>query len=206
MRGAEPRKYEGGQPSLPAKGFERLLQRLAPNRDDAGAEFERLRRTLTRFFDWRGAVDPDACADTTLDRVARKLDEGVDVRDLPAFARGVARLVFHEAGRARRLEPLERADAVESSSPDPGSEPSQERVLSQCVDSCLSELEPQGRELVLAYYAEEGRRKIEGRERLARGLGLTANALRSRVQRLRDRLEACITRCATRMGGGPHHE
>ena len=56
-------------------------------------------------------------------------------------------------------------------------------------------MEAASRSLVLAYYEGERGAKIANRRRLAEALGLSDNALRSRVQRLRDRLQTCIERC-----------
>ena len=44
---------------LHATGFARLLARLDPDTHKAGLEYERLRRSLIRFFDWQGATLPD---------------------------------------------------------------------------------------------------------------------------------------------------
>ncbi len=173
----------------PGSGYELLLARLDGDPARAGAEFERLRRTLVKFFGWRGAAWPEDCADDTLDRLARKLEEEVAVLDLPGFALGIARMVLHESARSSaRLVPLEEADP-RAVSPRARPDDSLERHL----DRCLEELPQEGRDLVLAYYAAPGGRgKIENRQRLARELRLSDNALRSRVQRLRDRLEQCV--------------
>ena len=69
-----------------------------------------------------------------------------------------------------------------------------------CLARCLEELPPEGRRLILGYYSVEGRSTIETRKLMAESLGLTENALRSRAQRIRDRLERCIGRCLGRRG------
>ena len=51
-------------------GFDRLLARLDPDPGRAAVEFERLRRTLVKFFDWRNAPAPEDAADETLERLA----------------------------------------------------------------------------------------------------------------------------------------
>jgi hypothetical protein len=76
--------------SITAVGFARLLARLHPDVGEAGHEYERLRRALVKFFDWRGALSPDECADEALDRLARKLDETA-VDDVRNYALGIAR-------------------------------------------------------------------------------------------------------------------
>ena len=174
-------------------GLARLLARLDPDAERAGAEFERLRRALTRFFDWRGADFPDECADESLDRLAARMVEGTEVLDVAAMAHGIARLVLLENYRARG-----RREEIDSDLPDAAPQEAPEEVpLLEHLDACLEGLEGEERDLVIAYYAEPaGRRKIEARQRLAGMLRLTDNALRSRMQRLRDRLEACVRRRA----------
>src|SRR4249919_1835401 len=61
--------------TITAGRFAGLLARLDPDPDRAAAEYERLRRALGKFFDWRGHPAPDECADETLDRLARKLGD-----------------------------------------------------------------------------------------------------------------------------------
>jgi DNA-directed RNA polymerase specialized sigma24 family protein len=177
--------------SGPGSGYERLLDRLGESPGNPEAEFARFRRSLIKFFDWRGADWPEDCADETLDRLARKMEEGVAVLDLTAFARGIAKLVLHEAARSQgRLDPL---DEVEASRAVPPVEANGDEPLAAHLDRCLEALARDAREMVLAYYGSgQGKGKIQGRRRLARSHRLSDNALRSRVQRLRDQLEACV--------------
>ena len=183
--------------SLTAGSLSRLLERLDPNPDGAAHEYERLRRALVRFFDWRGAALPDQCADDTIDRLARRLEEGVAVDDVHSYARGIARLVLLEHRRAPVFAPLNPDAAL----PDPASAGDTDERLRQCFDACLGDLPPDSRSLVVQYYQDERRAKIDNRRRLASALGLSENALRSRVQRIRDRLEACVHACASSRGG-----
>ena len=171
-------------------GFDRLLVRLDRDPQRAATEFERLRRTLVKFFDWRGASSPDDAADETLERLAGKLEEKVEIVDVPAFAHGIARLVLHEVQRSEARHAS--LDEVELAAPEAVDGPVPESLL-RSLRPCLEALPRDGRELLLAYYASgDGAGKIEGRQRLARKHGLSGNALRSRVQRLRDRVEACL--------------
>ena len=182
---------------LTATAFARLLSRLGPDEERAGAAYEHLRRALVDLFTWRGAITPDECADETLDRLARRLEEGVAVDDLARYARGIARHVLLEHWRrvGKPAVPLERVEAAHAAAPEPA-----DATLADCLESCLSRMEPEARDVILGYYLAEGRSRIEGRKRLAASLGVAEGALRNRAQRLRDRLEACITRCAA--GGG----
>ena len=60
--------------------FTRLLNSLDEDRERAGEKYEELRRTLIRFFEWRGAPFPEEHADEALNRVARRLGEGVEIK------------------------------------------------------------------------------------------------------------------------------
>ena len=63
---------------------------------------------------------------------------------------------------------------------------------------CLNELPTESNQLILQYYEDERRVKINNRQAMADRLGIPLNALRSRVQRIRDKLEQCITHCLSR--------
>ncbi len=54
---------------------------------------------------------------------------------------------------------------------------------------------PRSRDLVLQYYREEKREKIEHRKRLASRLGIGLNALRIRACRIRETLYQCVQTC-----------
>ena len=179
--------------SLNAKSLKLLLGRLDPDPERAGQAYEDLRQALLGFFTWRGAPAIEERADETLDRLAAKLEQGQRVDDVRRFARGIARMVLLESWRrpetrAARVEELELERLPAPPEPEP--EP-----LRDCLERCLTELRVGSRDLILRYYVAEGRTKIEGRRRLAEELGVSENGLRSRAQRVRDRLERCISRC-----------
>ena len=183
-----------------------MLARLDADPERAGAAYVELRRALLGLFTWRGALTPEECADETLDRLASRLNEGLQVDDVARFAHGIARLVLLEHWRrpdARRA-PLEDAEPLRSPE-----EPEDDRAH-ECLDRCLEELAPDGRDVILRYYVAQGRNRIDNRKRLAEALGISESALRNRAQRLRDRLEGCIRRCldgeATRKPDEGHSE
>ena len=64
-----------------------------------------------------------------------------------------------------------------------------------CLDRCLDALSAENRELIVGYYREDKQGRIEGRRTLAGRLGLRAEALANRAQRLRDKLEGCVSNC-----------
>jgi DNA-directed RNA polymerase specialized sigma24 family protein len=177
--------------TITPRAFALLLRRLGDDPERGGEGYESLRGALVRFFDWRGAHAPDVCADETLDRLARRLDEDASIEDVRGYAHGIARLVLLEQWRRPRELPSGAADVRLSAAEPPADEDPREA----CFERCLAELPADGRALILEYYAAEGRLKIDGRKRLAAALGLSDTALRNRAQRLRDRLERCIRRC-----------
>ena len=179
--------------AITPEAFARLLQRLDPDADRAAAEYEKLRLALEKFFDWRGSRSPDEGADETLDRLVARLGGEGEVEDVRRFAYGIARLVLLEERRQHARIPMtEHADlsrlsvraATETVDP-----------LHDCFEACLARLPGQARALVLGYYAGEKQAKIDHRQHLAHAAGLSQTGLRSRVHRLRDRLERCAQGC-----------
>ncbi len=180
---------------ITAGALRHLLARLDADGDRAALEYERLRRSLIKFFDWRGVWPPDECADDVLDRLARKLEGGTTVDDVPKYALGIARVVLLE----RRRDPIiiaidEAVDLARRPAVDPSGE---DEGLHDCFDKCLMQLPQDSRALITGYYEGERGAKIANRRRLALSLSLSDNALRSRVQRLRDRLERCVQNCVS---------
>jgi DNA-directed RNA polymerase specialized sigma24 family protein len=165
---------------------------MGPDPEATAREYEVLRTRLLEFFDARRAGSPESLADETLDRVARKLDEGESVRNLRAYLYGVARRVALEAEKLRAREWAASRDlrAV------PGREspePVEARV--DCLERCLRELPAGSRDLIVGYYDDTGLSHLEGRRRLANQMGITYTALKTRAHRIRTRLEACLQTC-----------
>ncbi len=181
----------GPEPDVP---LGRLLDRLRAAGEDAGQAYESLRRLVSRYFEVRGRPDADVLADEVLDRLARRLDQGTDVEDLGAYARGIARLVLLEAERRPRPASID----VEPPAPEPVHD---DEAVHRCLTTCLARLDPEARQQVLAYYTADGRARIDGRRRLAEHLGVSPTALRLRMLRLRVQLEHCILRCRGALPG-----
>jgi RNA polymerase sigma factor (sigma-70 family) len=179
---------------LTERAFVKFLACLDNDLAGAGERYEALREALVKFLDWRGAPSPEDLVDETFNRVARKLDEGEIIQDVPAYCYGVARLVFlqsleHPSNKRGEIEELQLIAA-----PEPKTEVTDMRR--ECLNRCLRELPDEHRKLITEYYRKERRQKIDNRISLAERLGIPLNALRSRAQRIRDRLERCIMRCS----------
>lgn len=185
--------------SISAGGLARLLERLHPDETEAALEYERLRGRLVKFFDWRGVPNPDECADEALDRLTEKIAD-TQVHDPVKYAYGIARLVALERRRGPAFASIDEVPpaVIATTAPTPEGDD-----LQTCFDGCLAALPDEGRQLLLQYYEGERQAKIANRRRLASSRGLTDNALRSRVQRLRDQLELCVRGCVASPMGLP---
>jgi len=184
------------EPALTADAFTKLLNRLDADRERAGEKYEDLRRTLVRFFEWRSAPSPEEQADETFNRIARKLDQGIEIVNIGGYCHEVARLVCLEAfkGTESRRVPLEEIK-LEAIAPDPTDETAEQEQRLTCLDDCLHVLPVESRELITEYYCDEKRVRIDRRKALADSLGLRRDALANRAQRVRDKLEQCVTQC-----------
>jgi DNA-directed RNA polymerase specialized sigma24 family protein len=125
-------------------------------------------------------------ADEALDRLARKLNEGETIRQLPGYLAGIARLILQEEwSKARRDGKNSRqvlvAPAVSSDND----------LDWEAIESCLSMLPAESRELIQRYYSADGRALSRSRSRTAEELGISLNALRNRALRIRRELEKC---------------
>lgn len=181
---------------LTKESLERLLVALDKDRERAGEKYEHLRRKLVKFFEWRacGVVAMDL-ADETINRVARRIDQGTEVHDVSSYAYGVGRMVYLEWRReVRQAESLRDTAALDVSSREP-----LEAALLECFDACLGKQPLESRELIVAYYQEQRRPRIEVRRELAQRLGVPINALRIRAHRIRLKLEECVANCLQRV-------
>jgi DNA-directed RNA polymerase specialized sigma24 family protein len=185
--------------SLTREALERLLSRMGPDPEAAAREYETLRTRLLEFFDARHACSPETLADETLDRVARKLDEGESVRNLRAYLYGVARRVALEAEKLRAREWAASRDLRALPAREP---PELVEARVDCLERCLRELPAESRELIVGYYDDTGVAPLERRRRLADQLGITYTALKTRAHRIRTRLEACLQTCLQERNSG----
>jgi DNA-directed RNA polymerase specialized sigma24 family protein len=180
--------------------FTRLLRWLDEGSDSKGERYLEIRRRLVAYFDRRNRPAPDILADETLDRVSRTLEESGRIKVTPParYCYVVARFVLLEdIRRSQREIPFDETRPVSSHEPSANRaamEETAERSL-ECLTRCLNKLKPEDRTLIVEYYRDAKRQRIDRRRELARGLGITMNALAIRTWRLRTNLEACMARC-----------
>jgi DNA-directed RNA polymerase specialized sigma24 family protein len=176
--------------------FDKLLENIHPDRNIAGEEYVRLHQMLVQFFYKRNCLFPEELADKTLDRVASKIEDGIE-GDLLLYCYGVARYVALEDLRTRRKrEALTEAVLVGQRWELNASDDHLIRdQMFECLDNCLEQLLPADRILLRQYHLGEKPNILESRHELAMGLGIGVNSLRIRAYRLRERLRVCINRC-----------
>jgi DNA-directed RNA polymerase specialized sigma24 family protein len=180
---------------LTQEAFDRLLLWLDPDRNEAGKKYEIIRSRLIKIFTCRGCPEADELADEAINRVTLKVEaiRGSYVGDPALYFYGVAHKLHLEY---LRRKPLPKVAPVAASS----EEDEQEY---ECLEKCLQQLPRQQRELVLEYYQEVKRAKIERRKQLAQKMGIALNALRIRAHRIRAALQQCVQNC---MGQGLQDE
>lgn len=184
--------------------FTRLLRWLDEGSDSQGERYLDMRRRLVAYFDRRNRPAPDILADETFDRVSRTLEESGRIKVTPParYCYVVARFVL--------LEDIRKADRsvpFDESRPPLRRQPSDAETAEQegaqwsldCLGHCLGSLKPKDRDLIVEYYRDAKRQRIERRRELAARLGVTMNALGIRTWRLRASLEACVTACRKRL-------
>lgn len=200
MRTVHLREFRSMETGLTTDTFSHLLNYLDADRERAGEKYEDLRRTLIRFFEWRGAPFPEEHTDEAFNRVARRLGEGVEIKNIGGYCYEVARLVFLETTRGTdsKRESLESVRFDPASTVDLTDEIAEKELRLSCLEECLRALPDQSAELILEYYRYEERGQIEGRRILAERLGLRRDALANRAQRLRDKLHLCVSACFRR--------
>ena len=173
--------------SLSQEAFDALLDWLDSDREQAGIKYEQIRSRLIKIFTGRGCVDPEDLSDETINRVTRKLNEIQDefTGDRARYFFGVANKVYMEYLRRKPPQlPPQRL-------PDPGRAELEHRCLERCIDRLSSE----DRDLFVRDYGTKGAMQADRRKALADELGISVNALRIRVYRIRTALKKCVEKC-----------
>jgi hypothetical protein len=178
-----------GDWALTQEAFDHLLRWLDPDPAEAARKYEEIRRGLLKFFECRACLSPEEQTDRCIDRVARKLGEGVEIVTDNRFLYfyGVALNVFQEYLRKSQAR-------IEMPLPLPEETAHFQRRLA-CMEHCLDLLPAQTRRLMVDYCTVDKASKKRERTALAEGLGVSLNNLRIRVHRVREQLERCVTVC-----------
>ena len=183
-----------------------MLRLVDPSGTNASQNYEKLRTKLICFFAWKRCENPEDLTDRTIDRVARKIDDGEEIGNVTAYCRRVAGFVLKEywdesSKRQSILEELQTGGQLVLDpriAPDESnhSELSERRL--NCMRQCLDNLSPDNRGMITEYYHGEKRAKIDKRGCMAKNMLISKNAQRIRIFRLRRILAACVNECLER--------
>jgi len=179
--------------ALTQQAWDGLLQALGQDRDEAGEKYIEIRTNLTRFFEWRGCPFPEDHADETINRVAKRIAEGEEIRNPSSYCVGVARMLLLEIAKGRVRE--QQALGEVAGSPITASDDEEPEDRIECLRTCLQQLPADNRDLIIEYYQGEKGAKIQNRKRLTERFGVPVNTLRMRALRLREKLQMCVQDC-----------
>jgi len=178
---------------LSPENFERLLNWLHSNREEAGQEYQRIRLRLIGYFRAHDCPYPDKLADATMDRAAEKLtpervENWVGEKEKYFFRVAYYILLEDRDNRYLEIQMPERFDVTRPENDDREQE-------SHCLGKCLQKLSTSDRELIERYYRGEKSIKKKNRAELANDLNIDLPSLRVRALRIRRGLRMCIVRC-----------
>jgi DNA-directed RNA polymerase specialized sigma24 family protein len=191
--------------SLSKEALESLLGWLDTDRERAGEIFEQIRSGLMKFFECRGCPFYEEYAEESIYRAAERIRQGAASRPANPFVYFLG--VAHNLLREYWKDQSKGAEGLDSIQPSryPAVDPEraeQQRLEKiemeqrlECLERCLTKLPAGDRTLLIEYHSNEKRKRIENREKMAEQLGITLIALRTRLHRLRERLESCIGNC-----------
>jgi RNA polymerase sigma factor (sigma-70 family) len=184
---------------LTREAFERFLDWLDADREQAGLKYETIRRGLIAIFHGRGCFATEDLADETINRAIRQLSsiessyEGDPAKYLHGIARFVALEYFNR--QVRRDGGPVPEDLPDPSQPGDLDEEEEREALSRCLRHCLEKLKPEKRKMFILYYREGNRLNLEHRRLVAEQFNCSINALRIQMHRLNEELRLCITDC-----------
>ncbi len=174
------------------EAFAQFLAQLASNSEQAGEEYEILRQMLVKFFECRGQAFADDLTDEVFNRVIRRVAEGEKIDNISGYCYSIARFILLEQSRSPERRRVDLEDLSPLLSADTDEEDDEERL--DWLRHCLNSLSGENRALMLEYYQDERRGKIDVRQQMAAKLGVSRNALANRMLRLRDKIEKCVRR------------
>lgn len=158
--------------------------RLDPDSDRAAQKYEKLRRSLIKYFDRHAPTEAEVLTDKTIDRVGTKIAQGVNIRvGLTTYVGGIAHKILLEYFRSLKRPydppPIDDVEKLE--------------VETDCMRKCLR-LYPKNFELLLSYLTVGE----DGKLHLAEQMNLSIAGLRARIYRTREKLRHCLRKCLER--------
>jgi DNA-directed RNA polymerase specialized sigma24 family protein len=170
--------------------FDRLFQLLERDAQSVEEGYLYCRFKLVKFFAWRRCEDPDSLADETISRLLKNVQSGQEISsDKPySYVYAIATNVFREYIRAKKkdlaLVAIDEARGIGITT-----------VEDDCQRQCVEKMPIEKRELLARYYLDD-----EDREVIANESGLSLNALRLQVHRIKHGLKRCVEECRKHSG------
>jgi DNA-directed RNA polymerase specialized sigma24 family protein len=161
---------------------------LDPDPTRAEEKYRQLRRALIEYFARKRCIDPENLADEVFSRVIEQINKGTQIEkeDPRHFAYGVAKYVYYEYVRKdiRQEKTIEEISAFRPVTISNDSDP--------CMKECLGELSPKEREMLERWFLDKDDGGLE------KEMGISRNAVRIRIHRIKERLETCYDECNER--------
>jgi DNA-directed RNA polymerase specialized sigma24 family protein len=175
------------------EAFDRLLLCINPDRERAGEEYELLRLKLIKYFSLRACLEAEELADETLNRLAKKIAEGEEIRELLRYCYGLARWIYVEYRRNPQSNqiPVDNMSVTPVIPPDP----LVEKERQECFHHCLGRLTVEEKETIIKYCDDADQPHQWARRDLVEQLKISSTALRIRVSRIKKKLKACFSDC-----------
>lgn len=168
--------------------FDKLFRLLEPGAVSVEAGFQRCRFKLIKFFGWRRCDDPENLADETIARLLKNVRAGQEISaDNPySYVYAIASNVFKEFVRDKKKSGVttEIEEIKDRTLPMPAMD---------CKRQCLEQLTAEKQELLARYYLDP-----DDRNEIAREYGLSLNALRLQIYRIKAGLRRCWEDCLKR--------
>ena len=168
--------------------FEQLLSRLEPDLSDTHKRYKQLRLKLVKYFAWKTCEDPELHADEAITRLLKSVTDGRQILadNLYSYVYGIARNVLKEHLRAKKRN----EELLDNWEP----QQSEDEALLDCRTICLSQLSFDKHHLLFEYYSKKADREL-----MAARLGISINALRLQIFRLRTELKTCYENCLRKL-------
>jgi hypothetical protein len=177
-------------PDITSEALNQLLIALSDNQAEAVVAYTKLRDSLIRFFQIKGDSEPENSADVTLDRVALKVIQNIEIPDITKYSFGVARFVFLER---IKLDQKERIAAKGFYANKFSVKPESDTDDFLHLRECFNHLAEDEKQLLQEYFADMPHADLfEQRKKMQIKYNISVNTLRVKVFRLRERLENCV--------------
>lgn len=165
---------------LTEQSFRCLLGALHREESYAIERYQRLHGRLILFFMRHRTSCPEDLADEVLNRLARKVSEGLAIESIEAYSLGIARMVAHEKQVQIQREQRMHREFVRNESTRDYTYYEGDAAF-EAMEEQLIALPDATRSILARYHTGSGVSRIRERKRLANELGIGIGTLRKRI-------------------------